>query len=66
MNQLTILHKTIILLTFFFQICFISVNDVIGSAITNDYKQSSVILPQLDENLPYTDYVEGLTDTFTN
>ena len=52
MNQLTILHKTIILLTFFFQICFISVNDVIGSAITNDYKQSSVILPQLDENLP--------------
>jgi hypothetical protein len=43
-----------------------SVNDIVGLAITSDFQQSDLNLSQLDENLLQTDYVVGLKDTFMN
>jgi hypothetical protein len=41
-----------------------SVNDIVKFAITDDFEQWGMSLPQLDEDLSLTDYVDGLTDVF--
>jgi len=41
-----------------------SVNDIVGLAITGDSEQSSVRLPQLDEDLPRTNYIDDLSNVF--
>jgi hypothetical protein len=51
-------------MNFFFSICFMSVNDIVKFAITDDFEQWGVSLPQLDKDLSLTDYVDGLTDVF--
>jgi hypothetical protein len=51
-------------MNFFFQIYFISVNDIVRLAITSNFKQSCESLPKLDEDLPQTDYVDSLAYTF--
>lgn len=43
---------------------FFKVNDVIGLAITSDFEQSVVSLPQLDEDLSQTNYVDDPADVF--
>jgi hypothetical protein len=38
--------------------------DVVGLEIIGNFELVSVGLPQLDENLSQTDYVDSLTDIF--
>jgi hypothetical protein len=42
---LTVSHKNYNFMNFLFQICFMSVNDIVGLVITSDSEQSSVSLP---------------------
>ena len=39
-------------------------NDVLELVITSDSEQSSMSLPQLNKDMPQTDYVDSLADTF--
>jgi hypothetical protein len=45
---------------------FFNVNDMVGLAIIDDFEQSSMNMPQLNENLSKTDYVDSLTNVFMN
>lgn len=40
------------------------INNVVGPAITGDSEQLGVGPSQLDEDLPYKDYVDGLAGAF--
>jgi hypothetical protein len=64
MSRSTVSYKNHNFMNFFFQIYFISVNDIVRLAITSNFKQSCGSLPQLDEDLPQTDYVDSLAYTF--
>lgn len=40
--------------------------DIVDPTITSDSKQSDVGLPQLDEDLPQTNNIDGLVNAFMN
>lgn len=41
-----------------------SVNNIVGLGIKSDFKHSCVSLIQLNEDLPWKDYVNSITDVF--